>query len=69
MELADSGKTEPAAAPEQSADAAPTRETGSEIAREPALLFCPVCSSRLEGHRCKLVCRVCGYFMSCADYY
>ncbi|HEX4769393.1 MAG TPA: hypothetical protein VH351_01090 [Bryobacteraceae bacterium] len=36
---------------------------------EPALLFCPVCDSRLCGHRCKLICRQCGYFMSCADYY
>jgi ribosomal protein S27AE len=36
---------------------------------EPALLFCPVCSTRLESHRCKLICSKCGYFMSCADYY
>ena len=31
--------------------------------------YCPVCSQRLEARRCKLVCRVCGYYMSCADYY
>ena len=31
--------------------------------------FCPVCSQRLESRRCKLVCPVCGYYMSCADYY
>lgn len=36
---------------------------------EPAMLFCPVCDSRLRSHRCKLVCDRCGYFMSCADYY
>jgi hypothetical protein len=40
-----------------------------EPSGEPALLFCPVCDSRLAGHRCKLVCPQCGYFMSCADYY
>jgi hypothetical protein len=31
--------------------------------------FCPVCSQRLESGRCKLICNVCGYYMSCADYY
>jgi hypothetical protein len=37
--------------------------------REDASRFCPVCSQRLESRRCKLVCNVCGYYMSCADYY
>ena len=31
--------------------------------------YCPVCSERLEARRCKLVCAVCGYYMSCSDYY
>lgn len=30
---------------------------------------CPNCSHQLTGHRCKLVCAHCGYYMSCADYY
>ena len=31
--------------------------------------YCPVCSQRLQSRRCKLICSVCGYYMSCADYY
>jgi len=37
--------------------------------QEDALRYCPVCSKRLESLRCKLICNVCGYYMSCADYY
>jgi hypothetical protein len=31
--------------------------------------WCPNCAAKLEISRCKLVCRQCGYYMSCADYY
>ncbi|HTW45435.1 MAG TPA: hypothetical protein VMD58_07805 [Acidobacteriaceae bacterium] len=32
-------------------------------------VYCPNCSSQLTGHRCKLICQGCGYYLSCADYY
>lgn len=45
--------------------AIPAVQTGQEDASR----YCPVCSQRLESRRCKLICNVCGYYMSCADYY
>jgi hypothetical protein len=39
-------------------------DPGDDISR-----YCPVCSQRLISRRCKLICTVCGYYMSCADYY
>ena len=33
------------------------------------MLYCPVCSKRLESRKCKLMCESCGYYMSCSDFY
>ncbi len=33
------------------------------------MLYCPCCDARLAEIKCKLLCRRCGYYMSCADYY
>lgn len=33
------------------------------------MLYCPRCNSRLTPRKCKLLCELCGYYMSCADYY
>jgi hypothetical protein len=46
----------------------PTPET-CPLTTEHHSVFCPNCSSRLADHRCKLICRTCGYFLSCADFY
>ena len=46
-----------------------TEETACRIPAEHHSVFCPTCSSRLEESRCKLVCKTCGYFLSCADFY
>jgi hypothetical protein len=45
-------------------------ESASRTEEEPEpMLYCPVCSTRLESRKCKLFCAQCGYYMSCADYY
>jgi hypothetical protein len=41
----------------------------TEAAAEHHSVYCPNCSSRLTGRRCKLICEGCGYYLSCADYY
>lgn len=51
-------------------ETSPAKVEGSVGAQgEDASRYCPVCSQRLESRRCKLICPVCGYYMSCADYY
>lgn len=41
----------------------------AEPAVEHHCQVCPTCGNRLTGHRCKLVCTQCGFYLSCADYY
>jgi hypothetical protein len=55
-------------APMQIAEACPIGVRNAS-GNEHHSVFCPTCSSRLSEHRCKLICRNCGYFLSCADFY
>lgn len=46
-------------------------ETAAETeraARRPER-FCPNCSTELQESRCKLSCPVCGFCLSCSDFY
>jgi hypothetical protein len=43
--------------------------TAEELPVDHHCQICPTCSHRLTGHKCKLVCTHCGYYLSCADYY
>ena len=47
----------------------PSPESARRQTTEEAMLYCPVCSTKLESRKCKLFCAQCGYYMSCADYY
>ncbi len=61
-------QAEPAQAAVQSAVSLQHGQSAAAPSEDPSR-YCPVCSQRLESRRCKLICSVCGYYMSCADYY
>jgi hypothetical protein len=31
--------------------------------------YCPTCGSEMRESRCKLKCEICGFFLSCSDFY
>ena len=53
---------------EDTSKSTPTEPPDASGATEFPNQFCPVCSSRLASHRCKMLCPRCGYFMSCSEF-
>jgi len=67
--LAEQGEAEIVAPAGENGGLTPDSAAEAGLPTEDASRYCPVCSHRLESRRCKLICTVCGYYMSCADYY
>lgn len=49
--------------------AADTAVRRTESEPELAMSYCPLCSARLAGRSCKMICPSCDYYMSCSDFY
>jgi hypothetical protein len=49
----------------------PMRQASVSSDADPGDLMrtCANCGAAMEERKCKLICRGCGYFLSCSDYY
>ncbi|MGA8553569.1 MAG: hypothetical protein WB630_04045, partial [Candidatus Acidiferrales bacterium] len=67
--LPEMGQPEPAARAAQSQQQPGPIEAVVSPGPEQASQYCPSCSARLQLQKCKMICKSCGYYMSCSDFY
>jgi hypothetical protein len=50
--------------PEQDRKPEPPQQAAPDVGQ-----YCPTCGAKLKDRRCKLKCEVCGFYLSCSDFY
>lgn len=52
----------------------PDSQSPGQVKTQPAAKpdlssYCPNCGTQMRDSRCKMVCKTCGFFLSCSDFY